>query len=314
EFMKELEPIHKYDSNLKNFYQQIKDVFYQLQDLGYEVQNYHNNIEFNQEKLDSLNNRLDEIQNLQKKYGNTISEILKYKDKLIKKRDKLKSQEELISNLKKKLKENKEEFYIFAEKLSKIRKKYAEKLEVNIKKQFQDLAMEDTVLAVDFSRKDIHQDGIDKVQFLISTNPGEKLDSLNKIASGGEISRIMLALKTIIADIDKVDTLIFDEVDSGVGGKTAQKMAEKLAVISKKRQVICITHLPQIASMSDNHYFITKNADDKSVFTKIYQLDYESKKEELARMLGGVKTTDTTFEHASEMLELAREKKKNLSD
>ena len=186
-------------------------------------------------------------------------------------------------------------------------------MEEKIKKQLKDLAMKDTIFKVNFDQKAPSESGIDQIEFLISTNPGEDLNSLNKIASGGELSRIMLALKTIIADIDQVDTLIFDEVDSGVGGKVAQKMAEKLALISKKRQIICITHLPQIASMADTHFFISKKKVKQKSLTEIYQLKKrESKKQELARMLGGVKTTDTTLEHAGEMLKMAAGKKETL--
>ncbi len=313
-FRKSLGNIKNYDSQIDNFYEQINDVFYQLQDFSFEIEDYHNKLEFNEQKLNQIQERLDLIQDLKKKYGSSIKEVLEYKDKIKKEKNELQSQEKLINDLKKEKKKLTKEFNKLAHKLSEIRKKYAEEMEQNIQKQLQDLAMKNTIFKVDFSEKSPSQTGIDQIEFQISTNPGEDLKSLNKIASGGELSRIMLALKTIIADIDKVDTLIFDEIDSGVGGKVAQKMAEKLNLISLNRQIICITHLPQIASMSDNHFFITKETGDSKTITRIYQLDRQGKKEELARMLGGVKTTKTTMEHAQEMMEMAENKKEALSE
>ncbi|MCF8002208.1 MAG: DNA repair protein RecN, partial [Halanaerobiales bacterium] len=196
-----------------------------------------------------------------------------------------------------------------AAKLSEIRQKQAEQFEIDIKEQLKDLAMEKARLKVQFKKADRTETGIDEVKFLISTNPGEELKPLSKIISGGELSRIMLAFKNIMADIDKVETIIFDEVDKGIGGKTAQKMAEKLYRISKKRQVICVSHLPQVASMGDYHYYINKNtSEDKKTVTNIRRLNEKETIEELARMLGGVKLTDTTKNHAREMLKMAKEK------
>ncbi|MGM0409778.1 MAG: DNA repair protein RecN, partial [Bacillota bacterium] len=310
-FMSQLENIKDYDKEIENFYSQVKDIYYLLQDLGYEMRDYNEKIDFDQDSLKMIEDRLNTINSLEKKYGNSIKEILAYKDKMKEKRDNLISQEELIKKLNNKKEKVKNDYYEFANKLSKIRKKEAKKLENKIKKELEDLAMDKVSFKVQFSEKKISRNGIDQVEFMISPNPGEELKSLAKIASGGELSRIMLAFKTIIANIDKVDTLIFDEVDSGVGGKTAQKMAEKLALIATQRQVICITHLPQIASMGDNHYYIKKDTDKDKTFTKITKLEKGEKKKELARMLGGVKMTNTTLEHAEEMLELAEKKKRN---
>jgi DNA repair protein RecN (Recombination protein N) len=311
--IKKMKTIKEYDTEIEDFYQQFKNIFYQLEDLSFQFQNYIENVEFDQNKLDKIQQRLDLIQNLQRKYGKTITEILEYQKQMINKKNKLKSQEDLKANLRKKLKTIKQKYYQKAKKLSKIRKKYSRVLEKQIKKQFKDLAMKDSILKVDFKEKKPGKNGIEKIEFLIKTNPGEDLKPLHKIASGGELSRIMLALKTIISDIDKVDTLIFDEVDSGVGGKTAQKMAEKLAKISLKRQIICITHLPQIASMADTHFLISKESKAEKTFSKIYKLNPKKQKQELARMLGGVKTTKTTLKHAQEMLKLAKDKKEALS-
>lgn len=311
-YMTELDSLKEYDDKIDKFHSQMENIYYSLQDLGYEIREYNENLDFNKKRLKEIEDRLDTINNLKKKYGESIEEILKYNQKMKKKRDELVSQEELIKELKEKRKSIKTEYYKKAEKLSEIRKNYAKKLEEKIKDELTDLAMEDVLFKVRFEEKELASDGIDEIEFMISPNPGEDLKPLAKIASGGELSRIMLAFKKIIAEIDKVDTLIFDEVDSGVGGKTAQKMAEKLAVIGSKRQVICITHLPQIASMGDNHFYINKTAKNGKTYTNINKLDGEEKPKELARMLGGVKMTDTTLEHAEEMIKLAEKKKKEI--
>lgn len=311
-FMTELDNFKEYDDKLNNFYSQIKDIYYLLQDFGYEIREYNEELDFDKEKLKDIEKRLDIINSLKKKYGSTVNKILVYKKEMEEKRDNLKEQDQLIDKLEKKKKDLEKDYYKKAEKLSKIRKKSAKNLELRIKEELVDLAMKDVIFEVDFQKNRPQKTGIDNIEFLISPNPGEELKPLVQIASGGELSRIMLAFKTIIADIDKVDTLIFDEVDSGVGGKTAQKMAEKLAVIANKRQVVCITHLPQIASMSDQHYFIDKRTEKNNTYTTIYQLDNDGKTKELARMLGGVKMTKTTVEHAEEMLKMAENKKNNV--
>jgi len=167
--------------------------------------------------------------------------------------------------------------------------------------------MEDVRFKVDFKEKEISADGTDQIEFLISPNIGEDLKSLSKIASGGELSRIMLSLKTITAALDQVDTLVFDEVDSGVGGKTAAKMASKLCQISNDRQIICITHLPQLASAANHHFLIKKEKGENRTFTKIHALDKTERIKEIARMIGGTKMTDKTLAHAEEMLLLANE-------
>ncbi|MFW6278899.1 MAG: DNA repair protein RecN [Bacillota bacterium] len=309
ELMKEMGDIKEFDPELEEYHQRIEDAFYQLQELNFDLQKYHQNLEYNEERLAEIEERLDLIQTLQKKYGDSIAKILEYKEQMVEKREQLQGRDELIAELKNKKEVLNKEYYQKAQKLSQLRKEKARQLEKQIKNEFSDLALENTVLKVSFVEKEPGETGIDRVEFLISTNPGEELKPLTQVASGGELSRIMLALKTIIADIDQVDTLIFDEVDSGVGGKTAQKMAEKMARLAKKRQILCITHLPQIASMSDIHFYIDKKTEQKKTFTVIQKLDREQKKNELARMLGGVKTTKTTMQHAEEMLQMAEEQK-----
>jgi len=311
-FMKSLEEIKEYDEELEEFHQAISDVFFQVQDISFRLNDYYETLEFDQGKLDKVQNRLSLLATLQRKYGKTVEKIREYHYEMQDRLDNLLSQDKLIEELNNKKERLLEEYYENANKLSKLRQKKALELEEIIAHELADLAMDNTEFKIDFKEKSPAIDGIDRVEFLISPNPGEDLKPLSRIASGGELSRIMLALKTIIAHIDEVDTLIFDEVDTGVGGKVAQMMAEKLAIIGKKRQVLCITHLPQVASMADNHFFISKEMKDNRTHTNIYNLDSKNRKEELARMLGGVQLTDTTIKHAQEMLDLAKQKKTEL--
>jgi len=311
-FMKELEELKDYDKDLEKFYNIISDAYYLLEDLSFQLRDYHENLEFDQDRLDKIEKRIGIITGLQRKYGQTIKEILEYQSRMQEELEQLLSLDKYMEELAEQKERFTAEYYEVAERLSKIRQTRARELENLIARELEDLAMKNTVFEIDFKEKEPGIDGIDRVEFMISTNPGEDLKPLSRIASGGEISRIMLALKTIIAHIDQVDTLIFDEVDSGVGGKTAQMMAEKLALISKKRQVICITHLPQIASMADNHFYISKVVQKDHTVTRIDNLDEEGKKAELARMLGGVELTDTTLKHAQEMLDMAARKKVSL--
>jgi len=311
-FMKALGQYKEYNDSLKNYNDMISDIFYQLEDLYNSLNNYHEELEFDEEKLDKVEQRLSIIAGLQRKYGNTVEEIRVYQEKMKKRLELLKSQDKMVKKLNKEKKEILETFYKDAGKLSKIRRGKAVELERVIAAELSDLGMENTEFKIYFSEKDPAIEGIDRVEFLIAPNPGEDLKPLSRIASGGEISRIMLALKTIIAHIDQVDTLVFDEVDIGVGGKIGQMMAEKLTIIGKKRQVLCITHLAQIASMADNHLFIKKEQRGTRTFTRVYNLDEEERKEELARMIGGVELTDTTIKHAEEMLTMADSKKENL--
>ena len=313
-FMKQLEGVKDFSEELKEFYQTIENVFYQLQELSFSLEKYNRSLEYDEERLQEVEQRLDLLQGLQKKYGDSIAEIISYQEQLKEKRQKLTSREQMIEQLLADKKQLEEEYYRQAEKLSRLRKQEAARLEKQLKEQFADLALKETRFKVAFADREPSAGGIDRVEFMLATNPGEDLKSLTKIISGGELSRIMLALKTIIADIDRVDTLIFDEIDSGVGGKTAQKMAEKLAHLAQKRQILCITHLPQIASMSDTHFYIDKKMEADNTFTVISKLNREEKKEELARMLGGAKTTATTRQHAEEMLKLAEEVKKQKTD
>ncbi|MFO7815564.1 MAG: DNA repair protein RecN [Halanaerobiales bacterium] len=312
-FMKDLEEYTEYDDRLAEFQKALQTIYYELEELSFGLDDYIANVDFNQAELKKIEERLDLINRLKRKYGDSIEQILAYKEELEDKLDQLKNQEQIIEQLEDRLKKLRKEYDSKAATLSEIRQKQAKQFEKEIKDQLKDLAMEKAALKVQFKKANRSETGIDHVKFLITTNPGEDLKPLSKIISGGELSRIMLAFKNIMADIDKVETIIFDEVDKGIGGKTAQKMAEKLYRISKKRQVICVSHLPQVASMGDNHYYINKSTgQDKKTVTSIRQLEKKETIEELARMLGGVKLTDTTKNHAREMFKMAKDKQESI--
>ncbi len=294
-----------YNQELKNLNEHYADIYYNLEEFIFELEDYHSEFSYDEEELALITDRLDLINSLFRKYGENIEEILLYLQELYTKKEKLENIEEKIRNLDKKEKELKNELINKAEKLSKIRQQHAAELEKRLSRELKDLAMEDVRFKTSFAKKEAGESGIDRIEFLISPNRGEELKPLAKIASGGELSRIMLALKTITAGLDQVDTLIFDEVDSGVGGETAVRMAEKLAQISKNRQIICITHLPQIASAGTHHYLISKEKGDSRTYTKINRLDAEARVKEIARMIGGTVMTDKTIAHAEEMLNMA---------
>jgi len=312
-YMKNLEEYTEYDDSLADFHQSLKNIYYELEELSFRLDDYISSTEFDKNELKKVEERLDLINRLKRKYGDSIEEILEYKDDLKEKLSELKNQEQIIDELENKLSKLKNQYDKKAKELSDIRKEAAEKFEADLKDELKDLAMEKARLKVQFAKAKRTAEGIDDVKFLISTNPGEDLKPLSRIISGGELSRIMLAFKNIMADIDRVETLVFDEVDKGIGGKTAQKLAEKLYRISSKRQVICVSHLPQVASMGDNHYYINKETTEKKkTVTNIQQLNKKETIEELARMLGGVKLTDTTKSHAREMLKMAKEKQQSI--
>ena len=297
--------VEAYNQQLKELNKKFADIYYGLEEFIFDLSDFESSFAYDEERISVISDRLDLINTVLRKYGEDVESVLSYLEELYQKRDKLENIEEKISSLSQKQAELEEKLLKLSESLSKKRKTYAEKLEVRLKEELKDLAMEDVRFKVDFGAKEISADGTDRIEFLISPNIGEDLKSLSKIASGGEISRIMLSLKTITAALDQVDTLIFDEVDSGVGGKTAAKMASKLSQISNDRQIICITHLPQLASAANHHFLIRKEKGDDRTFTRIYALDRAERIKEIARMIGGTTMTDKTLAHAEEMLLLA---------
>jgi len=299
--------IEDYNQRLKKLNKKFADIYYSLEEFVFDLGDFESAFNYDEQRIAIISDRLDLINTLLRKYGEDIETVLSYLEELYQKRDKLENIEEKISSLTKKNNKFKKEILKKSGELSQLRKEYAKKLEVKLKAELKDLAMEDVRFKVDFKQKEITADGTDQIEFLISPNRGEDLKSLAKIASGGELSRIMLSLKTITAALDQVDTLIFDEVDSGVGGNTAAKMAAKLSQIAAERQIICITHLPQLASAANHHFLIKKERGKNRTFTKIYALDKDERVAEIARMIGGATITDKTLAHAEEMVLLAKD-------
>lgn len=310
---KDLENLAQYDENMAKVHQILDEAYFQIQDSADEIRSYGESIDYNPQKLDMMQSRLNDIDKLKRKYGNTIEEILNYLAK---------AKEELtyIENYDDNLAKLEQELSLLAKDVSQealilheLRQKSAKALEMAIMKELASLSMADAKLVINLTlNDDFTENGADDVEILFSANLGEDLKSLAKIVSGGELSRIALALKTITAKKDDIDLMVFDEVDTGVGGKTAQMMAEKIARIALYRQVICITHLPQIAAMADAHFYISKETKNNKTFTTIDKINYDAKLAEIARMSSGIDLTQASLENAEEMLTNARKRKELL--
>lgn len=302
----EMASVSDYDDSLKDIYNQLVSIEDLCSSVSRDVSEYADSSEFDEERAKELEERLDLINHLKLKYGNTIEKILEYRDEKQQKLELLENYDIKKKQAQQKLDETEKILDKKCEKLSSLRKKYAVDFEKRVVETLEDLNFLQVKFKVDFKKSGTYSaNGNDKAEFMISTNPGEPLMPLAKIASGGELSRIMLEIKTIMAGQDDIDTLIFDEIDTGISGRTAQKVAEQMKLLSKKHQIICITHLPQIAAMADNHLKIEKISEGNETSTKIYPLDEEKSVEELARMLGGAEITETVMQNAREMKKLA---------
>lgn len=302
----EMASVSDYDDSLKDIYNQLVSIEDLCSSVSRDVSEYADSSEFDEERAKELEERLDLINHLKLKYGNTIEKILEYRDEKQQKLELLENYDIKKKQAQQKLDETEKILDKKCEKLSSLRKKYAVDFEKRVVETLEDLNFLQVKFKVDFKKSGTYSaNGNDKAEFMISTNPGEPLMPLAKIASGGELSRIMLGIKTIMAGQDDIDTLIFDEIDTGISGRTAQKVAEQMKLLSKKHQIICITHLPQIAAMADNHLKIEKISEGNETSTKIYPLDEEKSVEELARMLGGAEITETVMQNAREMKKLA---------
>ena len=300
-----------YDEQVKSLEEQLLQIDSLVNDFNREIAEYIDETEFDDETFYQMEKRLDEINHLKSKYGNSIASVLEAAEKKRERMAKLADYDAYLSRLKKQLECAREELDGYCEQVSKIRKKYAVTLTAAVTEALKDLNFLDVRFEMHFERTpDYTANGTDDAEFLISTNPGEPVKPLGKVASGGELSRIMLAIKTVLADNDAIETLIFDEIDSGISGRTAQMVSEKMNVLGRNHQIICITHLPQIAAMADAHYLIEKSVENQTTVSRIRELSGEESIEELARMLGGVEITDKVRESAKEMKELARQKKK----
>lgn len=309
--LRSLASVAEYDSSLKALYGQLMDVDNLLNDFSREVSSYAQELDVDEETLCSTEERLDLINRLKTKYGNTIEAILEYKEEKEKRFQVLEHYEEYLAELESRFAACRKKLDEQAEALTRIRKKAAVRFSEQVCQALQELNFLDVRFELEFRKlEDYTASGLDEVCFMISTNPGQPLRPVQDTASGGELSRIMLAVKSIMADQEKVETLIFDEIDSGISGRTAQKVSEKLAVIAGTHQVICITHLAQIAAMADVHFMIEKKVLGEETQTSIRQLDERESIEELARILGGAKITQTVLDGAKEMKELAKTSKK----
>lgn len=306
--IRELSQISGYDSALGEMEKVLTDIEGLLNDFNRELSDYQSkNLIFSEEEFIEVENRLDDINHLKSKYGNSIDEILDYQQKQNKKLQQMLHYEERKEKLAADLRTAEEKLEASSHNLSEKRRFYSNRLEKEIVKGVEDLNFESVKFKIDFQRLEQYtQNGYDSIEFQISTNPGEKLKSLAKVVSGGELSRIMLAIKTILADKDDTETLIFDEIDTGISGRTASRVAEKMNQIGKNHQVLAITHLPQIAAMADKHFEISKFTEGMKTKTIIQKLSEEESIMELARILGGAKITKAVEENAKEMKELAR--------
>lgn len=297
------------ENNLKTIKDHIgvmEDFYYKLQEITYDIRNYMENINYDQDQLNSMNNRLYKIQNLKKKYGNSIEEILKYRDGLLKELDEIENYGCYIQKLDKKIEALENDLNKYGDIIHNERVSLGQDLEKRIIHELKYIGMEKSRIRVKVEDKgNFYKNGKDQVELLISANPGEPLKELSRIVSGGELSRVMLSIKSVFADKDNTPSLIFDEIDNGISGKTAQCVGEKLYTISKEHQVFCITHLPQIAVFSDHHYKIEKFSKENRTYTKIEKLNKDSKEIEIARMIGGKDLTKLTIENAKEMISFA---------
>src|SRR5665648_77656 len=277
-----------------------------LKEVSSDIRKIKEGISFNQDDLNNSISRLDYIDTLKRKYGGTIEKVLEYMESLEKKLEIINNFDALKLTIEKELKLSEEELISLCSLLSESRKKISKKLEQEINNQLLELNFNDAKIFIEFNKKAPEENGIDIIEFIISTNKGEAPKPLAKIASGGEISRIMLAFKNILGDLDSIPTMIFDEIDSGISGITASIVGRKLLQISSKHQIICITHLPQIAAYGAYNYKIDKITDDNSTKTTVVPLDDQSKIMEIARLTGGLSITDSTINNARELIQYSK--------
>ena len=296
-------------SGISEVYNEVKDkiesIMYEVEDVTYSVEAFSQETKTDDKRLEKVVQRIDEINKLKLKYGSTIEEILSFRDEIEKKLALINFENGELEQLKKEKKEKKEEYFRDCQKLSKMRKSIAEKLESTIDNQLKDLNMGNARFKVEFSeRAVISPRGTDDAEFMMTTNLGENFKPLSRIASGGEISRIMLALKSVFSTVDNISVLIFDEIDTGISGETVRKVAEKLKELSKTVQVICVTHSPQIAAKGNQQFFIKKEIENNLTETKVRELNTEERIREIARIISGDNITEASINHAKEIMEL----------
>lgn len=304
--VRELSMVSSYDKTVESLESQLLEIDSLLSDFNRDLSGYLDENDFDEATFYEMEKRLDVINHLKSKYGETIEEILGALDKKSARLEQLQDYDAYLDKLKQQLSKGTEELRQASKELSDARKKVAEQFTKEVKQALGDLNFLHVEFEMPFEETpDFTPNGMDDAQFMISTNPGEPIKPLVKVASGGEMSRIMLAIKTVMAESDDIECLIFDEIDAGISGRTAQMVSEKMNVLSRNHQIIVITHLPQIAAMADSHYLIEKSVDQEVTTSHIFPLEEEDAVKELARMLGGVEITDAVLENAKEMKALA---------
>ena len=294
----------KFSDSFAAMHERVADLMYQVQDAAEEVRDARDDLSYSADELERIESRLDVIHKLRRKYGVTCEDILNYLDKAKKELDDIEFADDHLEHLKKKLKKAEKEAWDAARALRKNRQETSVTMADRILTELAQLDMPRVQFVCQFAETDLTANGADTVAFYMSANAGEALKPMSKVASGGELARIMLAMKNVLAEKDQVNTLIFDEVDTGVSGRAAQKVAEKLRSVAAHKQVLCVTHLPQLAALANTHLLIAKSERDGRTYTSVTPLDVEGRKKELARIIGGTNITETTLKSAEEMLRL----------
>ena len=294
--------ISKYSDDISSLHEKVADLMYQVQDVAEIAREVRDDLAYSADELEQIESRLDVIHKLRRKYGTTCADILEYLERAKKELDEIEFADDHMERLKKKLAQAEKLAWDAALTLRENRKATSEILSARILTELAQLDMPKVQFACQFTELDLTAGGADAVAFYMSANIGESLKPMSKVASGGELARIMLAMKNVLAEQDRVNTLIFDEVDTGVSGRAAQKVAEKLKSVARTKQVLCVTHLPQLAAMGDTHLLIAKGERSGRTYTTVTPLDLEGRKRELARIIGGANITETTLKSAEEML------------
>ncbi len=294
----------RFSDSFGPLHDKVADLMYQVQDVAEEVKDTRDSLSYSADELEQIESRLDVIHKLRRKYGVTCEDILQYLDKAKKELDEIEFADDHLEGLKKNLKKAEKTAWEAAKTLRKNRQETAVTMSRRILTELAQLDMPRVQFSCEFTETDLTANGADTVAFYMSANAGEALKPMSKVASGGELARIMLAMKNVLAEKDQVNTLIFDEVDTGVSGRAAQKVAEKLRSVAAHKQVLCVTHLPQLAALANTHLLIAKSERDGRTYTSVTPLDLEGRKKELARIIGGTNITETTLKSAEEMLRL----------
>ena len=301
---RELARLSRYTDAFAQLHDKVADLMYQVQDVAEEARDARDDLSYSADELEQIESRLDVIHRLRRKYGVTCADILEYLEKAKAELDEIEFADDHLERLKGKLKKAEKSAWDAAFALRENRKATAVGLSDRILTELAQLDMPRVQFSCEFEEKELSSDGADNVVFYMSANAGEALKSMSKVASGGELARIMLAMKNVLAEQDQVNTLIFDEVDTGVSGRAAQKVAEKLRSVAAHKQVLCVTHLPQLAALANTHLLIAKSERDGRTYTTVTPLDIEGRKRELARIIGGTNITETTLKSAEEMLRI----------